>query len=102
MGFGETEWPAETLLSCWCLHPDPQKRLNEEQDEGFQAKAKAQKQGVFEERKGKQCGWCPVNGGGEWRAGVRGEKSYGGRSWPEGPERTDVWWDCPDSKPWTF
>lgn len=35
-----------------------------------------------------------MNGDGEWRAGVRGEKSYGGRSWPEGPERTDVQWDC--------
>lgn len=50
---------------------------------------------MFEERKGKQRGWCPVNGGGEWRVGVRGKKSYGGRSWPEKSEGTDAWWDCP-------
>lgn len=58
---------------------------------GFQAEAKALRQDVLEERKGDQHAWCPVTRGREWSAIVRGEKGYGGQSWPE---RTDAGLGC--------
>ena len=61
---------------------------------GFQAEAKALRQDVLEERKGDQHAWRPVIGGRDWSASVRGEKGYGGQSWPEGPERTDAGLGC--------